>query len=222
MTVIAVTGLRREARIVAGPRVRTVVGGSGKYLRKRLADAFGDGGAAGIISIGIGGALSPTLAVGDCVVAREVISNGNRLPVDDEWYGCLMARLPDAKSGIIIGSYEPVSDPAAKARLHDRSGANVVDMESETAARFAQRNRIPFAALRVISDDARQTLPPAVRVAMDDKGGIALGAVLLSLLKAPSQMPDLLRTRRDSETAFAALLRSRDALGLFLGCPYLG
>ena len=49
-----------------------------------------------------------------------------------------------------------------------------------------------------------------------------LRSVLSSLANEPSQLPDLLRTGREAGRAFRALLRSRDALGLFLGCPYLG
>ena len=41
-----------------------------------------------------------------------------------------------------------------KAGLYDTTGALVVDMETQIAARFAAKRNLPLAALRVISDDA--------------------------------------------------------------------
>ena len=57
---------------------------------------------------------------------------------------------------------------------------------------------------------------------MKPSGGIALGRVLQSVSHEPHQIPALMRTNRETEKAFAALLRCLDALGPGLGCPYLG
>ena len=46
--------------------------------------------------------------------------------------------------------------------------------------------------------------------------------VFKSVAADPAQIPDLIATGREAGKAFRALLRSRNALGLFLGCPYLG
>jgi adenosylhomocysteine nucleosidase len=89
-------------------------------------------------------------------------------------------------------------------------------MESQVAARFARQRNLPLAALRVISDDASHVLPPAALVAMKPDGRLALGRVLLSLLKKPKQVPALVRTARDSNKAFAGLLRCRDLCGVGL------
>jgi hypothetical protein len=89
-------------------------------------------------------------------------------------------------------------------------------MESQVAARFATKRNLPLAALRVISDDASHVLPPAALVAMKPDGGIALGRVLGSLFRKPTQMPALVRTARASNKAFAELLRCRDLCGVGL------
>ena len=87
-------------------------------------------------------------------------------------------------------------------------------MESQVAARFAAKRNLPLAALRFISDDAGHVLPPAALVAMKSNGGIALGRVLGSLLRHPTQIPSLIRTAQGSNKAFAELLRCLDLCGV--------
>jgi hypothetical protein len=56
---------------------------------------------------------------------------------------------------------------------------------------------------------------------MNPDGSIALRRVIGSVMRRPGQIPALLRTARESEKAFSALLRGVDALGPGLGCPYV-
>jgi hypothetical protein len=100
----------------------------------------------------------------------------------------------------------------AKARLHAATRASVADMESHIAARAARSRGLPFAALRVVSDAAHRTLPPAACVALNPSGGIDAMGVLRSLLRAPQQIPALLRTAWEAEIAFAALFRCHHLL----------
>ena len=220
MTLIAVCGLAREAEIVAGPGIVTVAGGGrSEALAARIAAAAGARGVTGVISIGVAGALDPALAVGDAVIATEVVADADRLPVDAEWAGRLGAALPDARRGRLVGSDVILAKVEAKADLRRSSGALAVDMESHVAARAAARLSLPFAALRFISDDASTALPPAALAAMRPDGGVAIGAVLASLARDPRQLPALLRTGRDAAAAFRALRRGRDLLGPALGSP---
>ena len=126
----------------------------------------------------------------------------------------LAARLPGAHQGALTGSDTILENAASKAALYDATGALAVDMESQVAARFARARNLPLAGLRVISDDASHVLPPAALVAMKPDGGIALGRVLGSLFKKPTQIPALIRTARASNKAFAELLRCLDLCGV--------
>jgi hopanoid-associated phosphorylase len=222
VTVLAVTGLAREASIIEGPGTRIVVGGADTQgLPDKLSRALG-GGMSGIISIGIAGALSPTLTAGEIVVASHVIAGDEIFQADAGWSARLRALLPDAVFGAIAGVDAPVANAAAKAALNRANGSCAVDMESHVAARTAKAQGLPFAALRIISDTADQTLPHAALVAMKSDGGIDLAAVMRSLITRPGQILSLIRTARESDKAFAALLRCRNVLGPGLGCPYLG
>jgi hopanoid-associated phosphorylase len=221
VSVIAVVGLPREAQIVGTVAVPVIAGGRVDIVRRRIEREI-EGTVSGVISIGIAGALSPNLRVGDCVIAREIVVGGKRFKTDTMWSDGLAGRLPEAKSGAIAGVLQPVGGKAAKAALHLETGADAVDMESGIAAEVAASRDLPFAALRIISDDAFDSLPHAALVAMKDGGGLDLGAVMGSLLTQPTQIPRLIGTARDAGRAFRVLLRCRDLLGVGLGCPYLG
>ncbi len=208
MTTVAVVGLRREAKLVARNALTVVP--------KNLADVTG---ATGVISIGIAGALSPDIAVGDVVIAERVVTANESFEADAQWTARLAGALSDAQIGAILGRSSIAESAEIKATLRESTGADAVDMESHLVARAAMERRVPFAALRVISDTADRSLPPAALVAMKPDGSIALGRVLLSVLRQPSQISALIRTGRESEKAFAALERCVAVLGPNLRGP---
>jgi hopanoid-associated phosphorylase len=217
VTIIAVCGLIKEAEIVGTDGVVAVAGGGdAKALAEKLDALHGD--ISGIISIGLGGALSPHLRVGDIVIGERVIAGPDVFLCDNLWRVTMAARLRAGQQGAVAASNTVVYSVAAKAALFEASGgALAVDMESQVAARFAARRGLRLAVLRVISDDAAHALPSAALVAMKPDGGVALGRVLWSLAKNPLQLPALIRTGRDSSKAFKRLLRCRGLLGPGLG-----
>ena len=210
--ILAVTGLAREARLIAGPHLVPVIsGGDAVLLENRLQTALAEG-ARRILSIGICGALAPDLRVGDAVLASEVVVGEDVYPTHAAWTKELARRLPNAIIAPMAGMNGMSADRDSKARLHASTRAWASDMESHVAARIASSSGLPFAALRVVSDAAHRTLPPAARVALKPCGGIDLVSVLRSLLRAPLQIPALIRTALEAEIAFAALLRCRYVL----------
>ncbi|HXC57659.1 MAG TPA: hypothetical protein VNU97_20325 [Rhizomicrobium sp.] len=222
MTVIAVTGLAREARIARRAKTTPVIGaGDAELLAQRLEDAVAKG-ARGIVSFGIAGALAPLLKIGDVVVASHVVHGDERYPTDAGWTAVLRAKLPHAKSAVLAGHGEIVSHIEGKKRLFALSGGAAVDTESHIAARIARRHGIPFVAIRAISDAATRGLPPAALLPLKPSGRIRLVRVLGSVAGEPGQIPDLMKTGREAGRAVRALLRCRKLLGPGLGCPYLG
>jgi adenosylhomocysteine nucleosidase len=209
--ILAVTGLRRERRILVGPGVEVVLGGDD--VDRHAA------GKQGIISIGIAGALAPELQPGAWVVADAVHAGEATLPTDRDWTMRLLTRLPAARRGVLLGADTIAATASVKAGLHGATGAIAIDMESHIAARAARRHGLPFVAARVISDAAHRSLPPAARIGMRADGGIDLPAVLRSLLMAPWQLPALIRTGLEAETAFRVLLRGHRLLGPGLAGP---
>jgi adenosylhomocysteine nucleosidase len=220
MSLVAVVGMQREARLLRG-RCDVIVGGSDNSCLASKIEAAADRGASAILSFGICGALSPALAVGAVIVAAEVICESEHWRADEEWSNAL-ARACDAASGVVAGSDAILLTEDAKAALHQQTGAIAADMESHIVARVASARGLPFAVLRGVSDDAHHALPPAAAFALNKEGRVDYSAVLLSLLDDPSQWRALIRTARDTNTAVKSLLRCLQCLGPSLGCPYLG
>jgi nucleoside phosphorylase len=219
--ILVATGLRREARILAGGAVRALAGGGrSDALAASLAAAAPE--AEAIISLGIGGALDARLDAGDWVVARAVVWQGGGVATDAPWTEALRRRLSDAHDGVILGCEGMLLDRTAKATARAEFDAVAVDMESQVAAQVAQRFGLPFAAARVISDRADEDLPPAVSVGMAADGRMALGPVLRAVAAAPGQIPALIRTARQTGLAFRRLAEGRRLLGPRLGRADLG
>ncbi len=170
-------------------------------------------GASAIVSFGIAGGLSSHLTAGDWVIATGVMSGDRRIETDIEWSGRLVERLSGAELGDIVSVASPVVHPIHKRRLHTTTGASAVDMESFQAAVLADELGLPFAAVRVIADPVHRELPPAAQLGLQPDGAVAIGAVVQSLLRKPSQIPSLVRVTSDALIAFRALLRGRSKLG---------
>lgn len=203
MTLIIACGLKREAKIVHRPGrdVFAVVGGGQAARLEADLDDMAAMFPGLIVSAGIAGALDPALRPGDVVI------DGDATLVER-----LGVVLPDARAGGIVGGDAPAASIAAKAMLAAASGAIAVDMESHIARRVADRRGLPFAAIRAIADTAAEALPPAALVGMAPDGGMALGAVLWSLLRQPRQLPALIATGRHADAGFRALAAAFDAL----------
>jgi hopanoid-associated phosphorylase len=210
--IVAVTGLDREAKLIARPDITTVVGGGdATALRARIRGAL-DAGAQRVLSIGICGALSPTLEVGDCVIATEIVTENERLATHGAWTKELLENIPYAQPAALAGTDTILASSAQKEYLYRTTNAAAADMESHVAARVANECGVPFAAVRVVSDSAARALPPAAMVAMTKTGGVDILAVLRSLAARPTQIPALIRTAWEAEKAFRALHRCRHVL----------
>lgn len=221
--VIAVTGLKTEARIAAGARVRTVSGGcSADGLARTLEAAVAEE-AAAIISFGISGGLAPGLDPGTRLVARSVIAEcGTRYWGDPLWSERLAAALGGVPIADIAGVDSPVACRGEKRALHLKTGALAVDTESHIAARVAAAYKLPFAAFRVIADPAHRQLPHAALVAIKPNGSLALTAIARSLWKDPGQIPQLFHVARDARAAFTSLFCGRQMIAGSFGLTDLG
>ena len=215
--VLTVSGLAREASIAAGLGVRAVAAGGDRLVRS-MEEAVSEG-AAGILSFGLAGGLHPDLMPGATILAGAVIAGRQRWPTDLAWQGRLAAALPSALIGDLAGVDAPVAAVADKQALKAATGALAVDMEFHIAARLAAVHGLPFAALRVVCDPAGRALPPAAMAGWREDGATDVGAVLLSLLRSPRQLPGVIRLARDAREAFASLRRIRGAVGA--GCALL-
>jgi adenosylhomocysteine nucleosidase len=222
-----VTGLTAEARLIgrhsedafgSGPLVACAGPGRGTESAERLITCD----VAGLVSFGLAGGLDPWLKPGDLVCPDRVLSSGgNAVPTDQGWRKRLMteARMSrlDIHDGALIGCDAPVSEADARHRLAHETGAVAVDMESHGVAAVAEAHGLPFIVLRAIADTADRTLPPAALTAVDSEGNIQGISVMLSLIRAPGQVPAMIGLARDTRAGMGALSRAAGLGSLFLG-----
>lgn len=219
MSVVAVVGLAKEARIARKAGLVPVIGACDpELLSLRLEKLVGKVDA--VVSFGIAGALSPLLKAGDVIIGSHVVSGTEHYVCDETWSKQMAARIPGARLAIVAGADEVISHIAMKRALTASAGAHIVDMESHMAARFAWMLDVPFAVVRTVSDASTRTLPPAALEPLKENGKPKLAAILKSLFADPEQFPELIVTGMDAGKAFRSLARARRLLGPELGCPY--
>ena len=221
---LVITGMAQESRIAAGPGVSHVVcsGSDPDRLRTQLSGLDARGLRA-VISFGIAGGLDPSLRSGDVVVATAVLAEEGTWKVPPSVVDAMASRvrasgIPVAE-GALVGVEEPVLLPATKASMHAATDAIAVDMESHIGAAYAAARKLPFAAVRVISDPAERALPTLAKGALKPDGRVDWTAVFSGLARAPNELSTLLRAGGDAGRAFAGLRRCRGLLdfGLCFG-----
>lgn len=166
-----------------------------------------------VISAGFAGALGDTFHVGDVILATDVVdSEGKRWPTT--WPGELPtgAWRPTLHRARLLGSAKLVGSPEEKRLLGQQFEAAAVDMESAVVARLCQQHDVPFACLRVISDDVATGLSPSLLALLKD-GRISPWRMLVSLYKEPRLIAEMWRLARDTRFAAEQL---RHALGELL------
>jgi adenosylhomocysteine nucleosidase len=156
-----------------------------------------------VVACGFAGALVPTFAVGDVLVASEVVE-----PDEQRWRVALPAELGDLPCGRLLTASRIVATPAAKRTLAWQFGAVAVDMESAAVAEACQAARVPCACVRVISDAVDADVSPRL-VELVASGRVSPLRAVAAVARSPGLALELWRLARDTRRAAA---RFADAL----------
>jgi adenosylhomocysteine nucleosidase len=117
-----------------------------------------------------------------------------------------LARWPEeVKRGRILHADAIIATPKRKQELFEESGAVAVDMESQYVRSLAERAKVPFLAVRAISDEAHEAIEPAVLGLVDPMGVAKPGAIFKTLTRRPMLIPTLIRLRAQSNFALERL-----------------
>jgi hopanoid-associated phosphorylase len=225
---LVVTGLQREARIAHGHGVMTLCsGGNPALLQERLSKLApddlrqaGSPGICGVLSFGLAGGLAQHLRSGDLVISSSVQSADNHHHAHQGWHNAVAMALCAASRihrGKTAGHDLVLAKSSDKTTLHKETGALAVDMESHIAADYARRHNLPFVAIRAISDPVARDLPPIATDALTPDGTVAVGRVIMNVLRNTDQLPAMIAAGIESERAFASLRRCRRLLGPLFG-----
>jgi nucleoside phosphorylase len=148
-----------------------------------------------VVACGFAGALAPTFAVGDVLVASEVME-----PDEQRWRVALPAELGDLPCGRLLTVPQIVATPAAKRTLARQFGAVAVDMESAAVVEACQAARVPCACVRAISDAADAEVSPRL-VELVASGHVSPLRTAAAVARSPGLALELWRLARDTRRA---------------------
>jgi adenosylhomocysteine nucleosidase len=176
-------------------------------------------GAAALVSWGLVGGLTSSLAAGTVVVPERVVLAGGASYATDASWRARLEPLRGAfavRGGTLLTVSSALESPAAKAAAAAEHAAVAVDMEAAAVAAVAQRAGVPFVALRVVVDTLDDRLPAGVDAWVDAFGRTRSGSVLRGLV-SPSEWPTLWRLGLRLRVARRVL----DRLAMFVAARHL-
>lgn len=150
-------------------------------------------------SVGFAGALDATLHIGDIFTPSRVLDarDGSRV------------QLAGAEGALI--TFMSVAGAQQKAKLAQAYDARAVDMEAAAVAAAAGAHGIPFAAIKVISDELNFEIP-AMSAFIDTEGRFQTMNFTFFALLRPWLWPRLVALARHSSKASRALSAHLESL----------
>jgi len=140
-----------------------------------------------VITAGFAGALDPGLHRGMAVRPGIVVTPSSAAPLH------LAAIGPATSSVLSLVTVDRVAATIeAKRTLAEATGAHLVDMETFAVAEVATAAGVSCAAVRVISDDAAETLPAEVALLAQPQSRLRrFGALVGAVSRRPRSVGDL-------------------------------
>ncbi len=166
-----------------------------------------------IISFGFAGAITIGPRVGDLIIAEKLFNYQNSdfspqpgltAALFSHLQILLQARAGQRYTvypGTVITTTEIVEKKGLAKKLPGNCRCPVLDMETAAVAQVAANARIPFSAIRAISDPADEELGFSIEEFTDIDLNIRLTKVLATVVKKPWIVPQLLRLARNSNAA---------------------
>ena len=99
-----------------------------------------------------------------------------------------------------------VAKLSEKAELFEKYGMDAVDMETDAVAEVCQDCGVELRCVRIITDDAKEELPPDIENILNQNSGAEQwGAALGALFRKPSRAMDLIKLKQISVQAAQTL-----------------
>jgi adenosylhomocysteine nucleosidase len=216
MSVLVCFALKEEAapfrKIAAGkPDVAILIVGIGRQNAEKSVRAFlANNSPELVLTCGFAGGLNPDLKIGDVVFEIPLgssrrqeaqIKTGKQLePPDVGCYEKLIA--VGAKPMKFFCADRIATTVAEKKKLRDKTGADVVEMESAAIHAVCRERGIPCVTVRVISDTADEDLPLDFNVLAKPDKSLDFGKLAWAIAKSPGKIGALMELQK--KTSFAA------------------
>ena len=162
-----------------------------------------------IILAGLAGALRADISKGSAYVATRVIDDAGH-----SWHptGIAEGDLPGPSDPTIISTLHTITTTQDKRALAERSGADLVDLESAAFAEAASAAGRRWVIVRGVSDGLHDTLPEDIDEWVDEQGRTRTKAVIAAILRRPALVGEVRRLRADSIAAMTAVAAVIDSM----------
>jgi adenosylhomocysteine nucleosidase len=191
--------------IAVTDNILLVLSGIGERRARAAGRALVQHGARALLSWGTAAALQEPLRPGDLLIPTALIGPDRRPhEVDRPWHAQVCERLASQLpicSAPLAQATEVLTEPAAKRALARDTGAVAADMESVALAGMAAESRLPFLAIRAVSDEVSATIPGPVAAAVDASGRLPPAACLSEVVLRPWRWPALMHLARGFRAA---------------------
>ncbi|MGI9014399.1 MAG: hypothetical protein ACR2GY_09135 [Phycisphaerales bacterium] len=164
-----------------------------------------------IILAGLAGSLRPSNHIGDAfLIATAISERGGR------FHSAILPRAASneplsLRKANVMTVTEVVRSRSARIALAEKTGSDLVDLESAPFAQAGTTLGWRWAIIRGVSDDLDTSLPVDVSKWVNAKGQTHYGQLLFSLLKRPwtiFQLPSLRKRSRAAMTAVASAIET--------------
>lgn len=163
-----------------------------------------------LILVGLAGSLRADIATGTAYWVAKVIDDDGH-----EWKPTFKGRDEETSGGrdlTIVSTQQAVTESAAKRRLAQRTGADLVDMESAAFAAAASQIQRPWAVVRGVSDGVEDSLPDDIEDWIDERGRTKTAAVISAIVRRPALLGAVRRLRAQSAAAMDAAAQVIDSM----------
>jgi len=186
-----------------------IICGMGEDKARIAAQTLLEQNVSALVSWGTAGALAENLQPGDLLLADSIVNNGNKYSFDTEWNKHIANELRNTSlkihHGMIAHAQQVLATTEDKKKLHNKTNALAVDMESLSIAQFANKENLPCVSIRAIVDEASQCIPEAVIKNTDTFGRPALIPLFSSLFQNPGLIPELIKLGTGMKAATTTL-----------------
>jgi adenosylhomocysteine nucleosidase len=179
-----------------------------------------------VLSVGFGGALYEDAEIGDIVwsfhsflIRGDRIGQNEYLSEDDAPDSAFVRQIGEklrertaAKEGRIVTLSEMMPKSNIRKRIPDDLPFPVCDMETFYLARLSHQNRVPFLAVRSITDRQDEDIPPELLAVTDRTGQYHFLRAFGLLLAKPKLIPASIKLGRNAARASKNLGMAVDSL----------
>ena len=166
-----------------------------------------------LLSVGLSGGLKRDLKVGDLVLASHSQVLGGEPEVTNQELLERVRQSYPCRVGGLLSLPVVLCKPGDKAIIAAACPeALALDMESYSLAQTAAEHKIPWLALRAVSDSLHESLPLDFNKSMNEKGQVSRLRLIGQLIHRPAAVTRLIRFSGHVQRAQASLLKGLDNL----------